>query len=134
MSNAVTRGISSIVAVGTLVALGVFLYAGWEGNRGTDSGGRSDEKTQEAKATDDFILPKLDVEHSCQRDYPNQNQRNNCVSTEQSIYNILKEAWLDIPVDVRKLCVSRTMSKQSYYELSFCLSENKSTEPTKFKY
>jgi hypothetical protein len=134
MSNAITRGISSIVAVATLIALGVFLYEDFGGGRGTDGGRGSTEKAQEVKATDEFILPKLDVEHSCQRDYPDQNQRNNCVGTEQSIYDILKGAWLDIPLDVRKLCVSRTMAKQSYYELSACVSENKPTEPTKFKY
>ncbi len=135
MSNAVTRGISSIVAVGTVVALGVFFYTRWEGNRGTDSGGLvSDEKAQEVKATDDFELPKLDVEHSCQRDYPNQDQRNNCVTNEQLSYGLLKGAWRDVPLDVRKLCVSRTMAKQSYYDLSYCISDNKPTEPTKLKY
>jgi hypothetical protein len=132
MSNAVTIGISSIVVVGTVVALGVFFYAGWEGNRGTDSGGVvSGEKAQEVKARDDFALPKLDVEHSCQRDYPNQDQRHNCVTNEQLSYDLLKGAWLNIPLDVRKLCVSSTMSKQSYYNLSYCISDNKPTAPTK---
>jgi hypothetical protein len=132
MNNAVTRGISSILAVGTVVALGVFFYARWEGNGRTDSGGLdSGEKTQEVKATDEFELPKLDVEHSCQRDYPNQDQRNNCVTNEQLSYDLLKGAWLHIPLDVRKLCVSRTMAKQSYYDLSYCISDIKLTEPTK---
>ena len=126
MSNAVTIGISSIVAVGTVVALGVFFYRGWEGNRGTDSAGVvSGEKAQEVKARDDFELPKLDVENSCQRDYPNQDQRSNCVTNEHLSYDLLKGAWLDIPLDVRKLCVSRTMTKQSYYDLSYCISDNK---------
>ena len=126
MSNAVTIGISSIVAVGTVVALGVFFYPGWEGNRGTDSAGVvSGEKAQEVKARDDFELPKLDVENSCQRDYPNQDQRNNCVTNEHLSYNLLKGMWLDIPLDVRKLCVSRTTAKQSYYDLSYCISDNK---------
>ena len=48
MSNVVTIGISSIVAVGTVVALGVSFYPGWEGNRGTDSAGAvSGEKAQD---------------------------------------------------------------------------------------
>ena len=120
MSNTVTIGISSILAVGTVVALGVFFYPGWEGNRGTDSAGVvSGEKAQEVKARDDFELPKLDIENSCQRDYPNQDQRSNLG------YDLLKGAWLDIPLDVRKLCVSRTMAKQSYYDLSYCISDNK---------
>jgi hypothetical protein len=126
MSNAVTIGISSIVAVGTVVALGVFFYPGWEGNRGTDSAGVvSGEKAQEVKARDLFELPKLDVENSCQRDYPNQDQRSNCVTNEHLSYDLLKGAWLDIPLDVRKLCVSRTMAKQSYYDLSYCISDSK---------
>ena len=126
MSNVVTIGISSIVAVGTVVALGVFFYPGWEGNRRTDSAGAvSGEKAQEVKARDDFELPKLDVENSCQRDYPNQDQRSNCVTNEHLSYDLLKGAWLDIPLDVRKLCVSRTMAKQSYYDLSYCVSDNK---------
>jgi hypothetical protein len=126
MSNAVTKGILTIVAVSTAVALGVFFYMGWEGNRGTDSSGVvSGEKAQEVKATDGFELPKLDVENSCQRDYPKQDQRSNCVTNEQLSYNLLKGAWLDIPLDVRKLCVSRAMDKQSYYDLSYCISDNK---------
>jgi hypothetical protein len=125
MSNAVTIGISSIVAVATLIALGVFFYARWEGDRGTDSGGVVSGEKAEVKARDDFELPKLDVDHSCQRDYPNQDQRNNCLTNEQLSYGLLKGAWLDIPLDVRKLCVSRTMAKQSYYDLSYCISDNK---------
>jgi hypothetical protein len=118
MTNAVTIGISSIVAVGTVVAFG--------GNRETDSAGViSGEKAQEVKARDEFGLPKLDVENSCQRDYPNQDQRSNCVTNEHLSYDLLKGAWLDIPLDVRKLCVSRTMAKQSYYDLSYCISDNK---------
>ena len=77
------------------------------------------------KARDDFELPKLDVENSCQRDYPNPDQRGNCVTNEHLSYDLLKGAWLDIPLDVRKLCVSRTMAKQSYYDLSYCISDNK---------
>ena len=127
MSNAVTIGISSIVAVSTVVAVGVFFYRGWEGNRGTDSASVvSGENAQEVKARDDFELPKLDVENSCQRDYPNPDQRSNCVTNERPSYNLLKGAWLDIPLDVRKLCVSRMMTKQSYYDLSYCISDNKS--------
>ena len=125
MSNVVTIGISSIVAVGTVLALGVFFYPGWEGNRGTDGAGVSGQRAQEVKASDEFGLPKLDVENSCQRDYPNQDQRSNCVTNEHLSYDLLKGAWLDIPPDVRKLCVSRTMAKQSYYDLSYCLSDNK---------
>src|SRR5882762_8889353 len=99
MSNVVTIGISSIVAVGTVVALGVFFYPGWEGNRGIDSAGAvSGEKPQEVKARDDFGLPKLDVENSCQRDYPNQDQRSNCATNEHLSYGLLKGAWLDIPL------------------------------------
>ena len=128
MSKAVTIGISGIVAVATVVALGVFFYAGWEGNgRGVVSG----EKAQEVKARDELELPKLDVEHSCQRDYPSQDQRSNCVTNEQLSYDLLKGAWLDIPLDVRKLYVSSTMSKQSYYDLSYCISDNKPAAPTK---
>jgi len=126
MSNAVTIGISSIVAVGTVVALGVFFYLVWEGNRGTDGAGVvSGEKAQAAKARDDFELPKLDVDNSCQRDYPNQAQRSNCVTNERLSYDLLRGAWLNIPLDVRKLCVSRTMAKQSYYDLSYCISDNR---------
>jgi len=128
MSNAVTMtiGISSIVAVATAVALGVFFYPRWEGNRGTDSAGvASGEKAQEAKARDDFELPKFDVENACQSDYPNRDQRSNCVTNEHLSYDLLKEAWLDIPQDVRKLCVSRMMAKQSYYDLSYCIDDNK---------
>lgn len=126
LRNAVTIGVSSIVAVGAVAALGVFFYPGWERNRGNDSAGVvSGEKAQEAKARDEFGLPKLDVENSCQRDYPNQDQRSNCVTNEHLSYDLLKGAWLDIPLDVRKLCVSRTMAKQSYYDLSYCISDNK---------
>jgi len=126
MSDAVTIGIYTIVAVATMVALVVFFYPGWEGNRGTnDAGAVSGEKAQEVKASDEFGLPKLDVENSCQRDYSNQDQRNNCVTNEHLSYDLLKGAWLDIPLDVRKLCVSITMAKPSYYDLSYCISDNK---------
>ena len=126
MSNAVAIGISSIVAVATVVALVIFFYPGWEGHRGTnDAGVVFGEKAQEVKARDEFGLPKLDVENSCQRDYSNQDQRNNCVTNEHLSYDLLKGAWLDIPLDVRKLCVSITMAKPSYYDLSYCISDNK---------
>jgi hypothetical protein len=125
MSNAVTIAISSIVAVGAVVALGVFFYPDWEGNRGTHSAGVvSGEKAQEVKAKDDLELPKLDVDNSCRRDYPNQDQRSNCVTNEHLSYDLLKGEWLDIPLDVRQLCVSMTMAKQSYYDLNYCIIDN----------
>jgi hypothetical protein len=48
-----------------------------------------------------------------------------CVTNEHLSYDLLKGAWLDIPLNVRQLCVSRTMTKQSYYDLNYCISDKK---------